>query len=786
MGLMQYGEFTRDGEYKILTYRLPRPWRNYLGNEEYGVVLSHTGGGYSVSEPPGRVRVTRYDRDDRPGRYLYVRDNDLNTFWSAGYEPVRAELQDYFCLHGMGYTIISGEKNGVLVRMRIFVPLEGPVEVWTVEVQNRSGAFRDVSLFPYVEWYLAGNLHPADLPIWYLQAGYNAAEGGIVAHLDDPGQCPQHYTGFMAGSREPDGYDCSRRMFLGPDLDLASPWVVRQGTCRYSSANMEDAIGCLCYRLRLQPDAMERIDVVVGVSNSAEERRQLRARLFAPGAVDHEFERVKAFWKDFGSRVSFATPDADVNAVCNQWLKYQIAQCGLWVRGGDKGFRDVMQDAMGILPFAPDLARKRFLDALQYQYANGFALRQWSINGGSHDTRPYQDSPVWIAFTLTKYVRETGDLAILEEPVAFLGSRETGTVREHVNRAMDYLYTERGTHGLCLIRGGDWNDALNGVGRAGRGESVWLTMALAYALTELASLFDYAGDREQAVECRERAASLRAGINDSAWDGDWYLRAYSDDGKPVGSHRNAKGRIYLNAQSWAVICGAASAGRALTCMRAADKWLSTPFGPIMLAPAYDGYEDGVGRISVLRPGEFENGGIYVHAAVFKMLADCMLGRGNEAYKTLMAVSPFNPENPPSHSTCEPYVYPNCYFGPESGQDYGVARYSWLTATADWLFYVLTEWMIGVRPDYDGLVIAPCLPSVWHEVHLRRRFRGATYDVTILNPDGVETGIKSLSLDGDHLIARTGTEGSGGRFPAEMRLPVLADGRRHQVVVIMGS
>lgn len=778
---MSFGRFSQDDrEYVITARRTPRPWLNYLSNDQYCVIVSQTGAGFSFYRAAHAFRVT-YHVDDGytprwpvSGRFLYARDRESGRCWTVNPQPAETGVTRFSCRQGLGYAVWAAKAAGIEGRLRIFVPPDDPVELWTARLVNRGAKPRRLSLFPYVEWHLSN--YPATFTDPYVYAAAAHYPDLEVLHCRNTN--PENlirYGAFAAADRPLAGFDTSRQAFLGAYGTPLYPAAVRAGRCTGSVADAEKMAGALQVDLELPAGGEAEVNFMLGV---AWERAEIEGRLekymarrpeeraaAAAAKFEAEFARLRAHWDEKLAAVGGRTPEPRFDRYFNVWSRAHVTNTARWTRGLDRGYRDVLQDLRGYLPLSPGWVRRYLVATLRHQYASGEAMRQWSEIGGPHDLRNYKDSPSWIPETLAGYVKETGDAAILEERVPWFDGGE-GTVYEHARRAVETLYADRGAHRLCRMGHGDWNDSLNEIGRKGRGESVWLTCALVAAMQVLRGLADFAGDGAYAAELARRVAEVQQAINDQAWDGDWYVYAFNDDGQPVGSAANAEGRIHLNVQTWAIATGTATGERLARLLKVIDEVMDTEVGPVLIHPAYTRYDPGVGRITGMCPGAFENGSVYCHGATFKIWADAVAGRGDRAVETYLKVLPTNPANPPERSTVEPYGVTNFYLGP-ANPNFGRALYSYMTAVPGWFLRLGAEHILGVRPGYRGLEIDPCVPRAWKRFQAWRRIRGAEYQISFRNPKGVTKGVAELRLDGARLQGREVPYFSAGRHKVEV-------------------
>jgi cellobiose phosphorylase len=778
---MEYGRFTRDGDaYVIRRFDTPRPWMNVLWNEDYGVYISQNGFGYSFYRDSTNVKVTYIDipgyvpTHPQTGKFVYLRDLDTGAAWPNAPMHSGKGYSGFRCEHAQGHTRISAARRGIHTDFLIFVPREDPVEVWEVTLRNRGRRRRRIKVFPYQRWLLTAPSGPTDT-LTYTRASYNDRAGAIVARMTNP-TSPFMYDAFMTADFEPEDWDCRYDAFVGTYGSLEQPEAVRAGAATCSPASGERMVGVLSHTFELPPGEAVTFRLLTGVSESPNGTSRcvqavpdLKQNYLSDDGCVAALDAVGAFWRTTRETLTCKTPDLTVNRMANSWVKWQNRQTTRHARGAYRGFRDILQDTMGLTPLEPETTRRWLLETLRHQYANGLCVRGWNPVSDQIDTRLHRDSPCWIPLTLSAYLRETGDFDLLDEAVPYL-DKGRDTVFEHAFAGMRRLHDERAANGLCLIGEGDWNDSLDEVAPKGKGQSVWLTIAAAYGMDTLAEIAGHAG-RDDA-DLRAWAEELRTAVHTHGWDGRWYLYAITDDGEPVGSHRSAEGRIHLNVQTWAIFSGVAAGERLDSILEVIDHTLDTELGPVLIHPAYTRYTPGIGKVSGKDPGHAENGPIYSHGVAFKMLADLHLGRGDKAFESYLQACPAAPNKDPDRFLGEPFAAGRYLVGPADPARFGASPYSGNTAWPAWTFFLLYERMLGIRPWYDGLRIDPCIPSAWRSYEVARPFRGATYRIRVKNPDGVQRGVRSLRLDGREI------EGD--------LLPILEDGGEHRVTVTLGA
>lgn len=759
--IMQVYTFTPDGrELVIHTPNLRRPWFNYLSGDAYGLRFSQTGGGFSVYPILEGRRITRYGDDDRPGRYVYVRDNATGDYWSINRQPVNRDLDRYQCRHGLGYSVIESACSGISHSLHVFVARNEPAEIWTIRIENTGHRTRYLSIFPFVEWFLGQNAAIWDAPSWYTRAAYEPDRRMISASFYNPGAGGERHDAFMRALFDVDGYCCSKRAFCGFTGSLQAPGMLSATPFAYSPAHGEETIGCLKRDLELTPGAYFEGRILLGCLTSATTERQNRFAGTDLQAVDCDqaFEDVNRFWSDLVHRHAISTPDPAFNRWINIWLKYQEYQCFRWAGLGEPnaplmGYRDVLQHVLGMCLFAPEMARDRLVEALRHQYRNGRAVRQWSRQG-NHDRRDYRDSPVWIVFALCAYLKETHDLGFLDLAVPYLDNAGEDSVLGHTLNALQALYNDRGEHGLSHLGEGDWYDPLNKAGIRGRGESVWLSMALVAALREITALFRYLKNERDADRYDGWRREVSDCINAHGWDGDWYLYGYDDDGNKIGSHGCVEGRIFANPQTWAIIAGVADPARAAACRTALEKHLKTKFGYAVVRPRFGLASSHYGNVGILQA----KSRAYSHVGAFKMVADCLGGHGDDAFETFRLMDPTHPAHPPSCTQADPHIIPNGYAGVNADENHGVVLHSGSSGTFPWILKAAIEYMLGARADYDGLLIRPCLPRAWPRASVRRLFRGVVHDIVIdQSGDQVAVTVNGEALHGDLIRTNPATQ-----------------------------
>ncbi len=797
----RYGYFSKDGlEYVIRNPNTPRPWINYLTNEEYCCIISQCAGGYSFYKDSRSFRTTRWKpknyHEDRPGKYIYLRDNKTKRYWSATYQPVRRKPSSYTARHGLGYTIIRSKYDGIECEITYFVPTRETCEVWLVKLKNTTSHDRDLTVIPYVEW-LMGDYHEElryrNIMNLYNRFWFDKKSEAIFARKTAMWEAlniqPFRSLAFFASSLPV--RDCATRKdsFLGRYNTEQRPISVTNDHFVSSEfCSGEDGIGALKHRIILKARQMKEFTVVLGETERRNETKQLIQKYRNLKNAKVELENVRRTWRRrIVENIILETPDKDFDTMMNIWVKYQMYICNLWSRSpsyyhegsGGRGYRDSCQDAEGLTAIDPLHTREKIRTLAGLIRRDGSCAPGWSSAKGPAGHMPNKDHPTWLVSTVSAYVKETGDKKILFERFPYIKDgwikKATkkdihwtkgvvrdgdGTLLEHLERNLNFTFTDTGKRGLPLIGHADWNDGIDAAGKRLRGESVWLAMALVRSYKLLAELADFVGYGHKAKFFRNRAKIMTRRINEHCWDGNWYLRGFTDFDTVYGSAKNKEGKIFVNTQSWAVLSGVADEKRRKRLFESVDRYLNGPHGTPLFHPAYSVYNPKLGRITMFSEGTKENAAVFCHAATFKIVSDCMAGRGNKAYESLKKIMPNHQKDIELYKT-EPYVYAEYLIGPQHPYRYGEGAFTWITGTAAWTFLAVTEHLLGAHREFTGLRIDPCIPSHWKRCSIIRPYRGEVYKIIIRNPKGVQSGVEKIKVDGveqKHNIVRPRKDG----------------------------
>lgn len=799
---MQYGHFDNEKrEYVIDRVDLPVSWTNYLGVKDLCVVVNHTAGGYMFYQSPEYHRVTRFRGNavpmDRPGHYVYLRDAKDGDYWSISWQPVGKPLDQakYTCRHGMSYTTYECDYKGIKASQTLMVPMDDAVELWDVRLKNTTDKERRISVFSYCEFsfhhimidnqnfqmslYCAGSSYDENIieyDLFYEEFGY------------------QYFTSNVT----PDGFECLRDSFLGAYRTEDNPIAVEHGTCSGSHELGNNHCGSLQKDLVLAPGEEVRLIFMLGEGNR-EAGKKIREKYSDMANVDAAYAQLKDYWENKFAQLQIKTPNEGMNTLINTWNLYQaevnimFSRFASFIEVGGRtglGYRDTAQDAMTIPHSNPEKCRLRIVELLRGLTTKGYGLHLFSPEWFDPDAKkekkkPFKsptviptvnakdivhgledacsDDALWLVPSIIEYIKETGETGFADETVTYADGGE-GTVYEHMKRILDFSAEQVGATGICKGLRADWNDCLN----LGGGESAMVSFLHYWAISHFLQLAEYLGrteDVEKYQAMRERVGNV---CNRELWDKEWFIRGITKNGKKIGTSEDAEGKVHLESNAWAVLSGAADVEKGKRAMDSVDKYLFTPYGILLNAPSYTVPDDDIGFVTRVYPGLKENGSIFSHPNPWAWAAECVLGRGDRAMKFYNALCPYYQNNMIEIRQSEPYSY--CQF--VVGRDhtaFGRARHPFMTGSGGWAYFSATRYMLGIRPDFEHLTIDPCIPADWKEFSAVRRWRGAEYDIHVENPDGVMKGVQELYLDGEKVE----------------RIPVMAQGSRHDVRVVMG-
>ena len=788
---MKYGHFDdKAREYVIDNPRTPWPWINYLGNKDFFSLISNTAGGYSFYKDAKFRRLTRYRYNGVPmdagGRYFYIKDGD--TVWNPGWKPTKTELDSYECRHGMNYTRIKGEKNGLRAELLFFVPLDTHAEIAKLTLTNTTDKPKTFKLFSFIEWCLWNAATDMENFQRNFSTGEVEIEGSTIYHKTEYKERRNHYA-FYHVNAPIDGFDTDRESFLGLYNGFDEPQVVIEGKPRNSEAHGWSPIASHYMEITLQPGESRDLVFMLGYVENEQDKKweskgvinkekahDMIARFDTAEKVDRAFGELRAYWDNLLERFTLNSGDERLDRMVNIWNQYQCMITFCFSRsasffesgiGRGMGFRDSNQDLVGFVHQIPERARERIIDIASTQFPDGGCYHQYQplTKRGNNDIGGgFNDDPMWLIFGTIAYIKETGDMSILDEPVPFDNVKGSEvSLMEHLKVSFDHVVNNLGPHGLPLIGRADWNDCLNlncfsmdpnesfqtteNKTEGSKAESLMIAGQFVIYGEEYVKLCRKLGLDAEADRAQKHVDDMVEAVKNHGWDGEWFLRAYDFYGNKVGSHENKEGKIFIESQGWCTMAGIGlESGLVEKSLDSVKKYLDCEHGIVLNNPAFTEYVMEYGEISTYPAGYKENAGIFAHNNPWVIIGETVLGRGDEAWEYYRKICPAYLEEKSDLHKVEPYVYCQMTAGKDAYKP-GEAKNSWLTGTAAWNWYAITQFILGIKPDYDGLVIDPCVPKGWKHYEIRRKFRDAEYDIVIDNPDGVSRGVKSLLLNG---------------------------------------
>lgn len=790
------GGFNTRGEYEIrLTGEQlpPAPWTNVIANPAGGFIVSESGCGPTWAVNSSFFRLTPWENDpvsDSPGECIYMRDDDSGDIWTATPAPIRHETL-YTTRHGAGYSVFEHDHDGIATSLRAGMAQTDPVKIQVLSITNTGTRSRRITITNYVEWLLGadrersqGHIRIEMLPAQSTMLASNTFEADYANQV-----------AFSATSEPLSEFTADRRSFVGRNGSLSSPEGLGSRGLDRNAESVADPCAALQSRIDLVPGETREIVILLGAGNGREGALEIAHRYGSLSNAKAGLDRSSAAWRDRLDTIQVTTPEPTFDVMVNQWSLYQALSCRMWGRialyqsSGAYGFRDQLQDSMAFVYAEPALARRHIIEAASRQFEEGDVQHWWHPDSGRGVRTRFSDDLVWLSFVVNHYIRVAGDPAILDEKSSYVKSRllepgedelyEVPGISERVESVYDHcvLALRRactaGMHGLPLIGGGDWNDGMNRVGIEGKGESVWLAWFLCNTLREFAGHSRARGDGAVADELIALADAYSEAVEATSWDGAWYRRAYYDDGAPLGSSANVECRIDAIAQSWSVISGAGDSARAAQAMQSFDEHLVREDARLLmlLTPAFDRDAHDPGYIQGYLPGVRENGAQYTHAALWSVLATAMLGKGDRAFELYQMINPVTHALTPeavSVYKVEPYVVAADVYTADG--HLGRGGWTWYTGSASWLYRVGLEAILGFTKRGETLVIDPCIPSGWGEFAIEYRYGSTTYSISVRNPDAVQRGVVSMTVDG---------------VIVDGPIDLLGDGRRRDVVVTLG-
>lgn len=790
--IMQYGYFDdARREYVITNPRTPWPWINYLGNEDFFGLISNTAGGYAFYKDAKFRRITRYRYNNVPmdsgGRYFYIREG--NSVWSPGWKPCKTELDRYECRHGMGYTTITGAKNGVEAELLFFVPLQTHGEVQKLTLRNLSSEVKKLQLFSFVEWCLWNAATDMENFQRNFSTGEVEVEGSVIYHKTEYRERRDHYA-FYSVNQPIQGFDTDRESFFGLYNGFDEPEAVLEGKSRNSVAHGWSPIASHSLELVLEPGESKELVFLLGyVENEQHEKwkskgiinkqkaKEMISRFHSVEKVNDAFVALKAYWDQLLGTFRVKTPEEKLDRMVNIWNQYQCMITFCFSRsasyfesgiGRGMGFRDSNQDLIGFVHQIPERARQRIIDIASTQFPDGSCYHQYqplTKKGNNEIGGGFNDDPLWLILGTTAYIKETGDFGILDAAVPF--DNEAGSevpLFDHLTVSFDHVIYNRGPHGLPLIGRADWNDCLNlncfsndpnesfqtteNRSEGSKAESLMIAGLFVVCGRDYAELCRKLGKEEEAARVLGHVDGMIEAVKQHGWDGDWFLRAYDFFGNKIGSKENSEGKIFIESNGWCSMAGIGlEEGMTEKALNSVKKHLDCEQGIVLNNPAYSMYYIDYGEISSYPPGYKENAGVFCHNNPWIIIGETLLGRGDRAWDYFRKIAPSYTEEKSELHKVEPYVYAQMIAGKDAFRP-GEAKNSWLTGTAAWNFYAVSQYILGIRPTYEGLIIDPCIPPQWDGFQVTRIFRGATYHITVKNPHKRMKGVEVMKLNGE--------------------------------------
>lgn len=796
---MKYGYFDNENrEYVIERVDVPVSWTNYIGVKDMCAVVNHTAGGYLFYKSPEYHRITRFRPNgvplDRPGHYVYVRDDDTGEFWTLSWQPAGKPLDKakYTCRHGLSYSKYECEYNGIVGEQKLFIPIDDPVELWDVKLKNISGKKRNLSVFSYLEF----SFHHIDMDNKNFQmslyaAGSSYNDGIIQLDLFYEEDGFQYFT----SSETPDGFDCLRDTFVGVYNTESNPDAVVRGSCSGSSELGGNHCGALHKKITLEAGEDFRLIFMLG-EGGYENGRAMREKYKDYKTTDKAFAKLADFWDKKLSKLTVNTPSEAMNTMLNIWTLYQseinvmFSRFASFIEVGGRtglGYRDTAQDAMTVPHSNPEKCRSRLIELLRGLTSSGYGLHlfqpEWfdpegtkqSFNSPTVVPVPDKsqmihglsdvcaDDALWLVSSAVEFIKETGEFGFADEIVTYADEGK-GTVYEHLTKILDFSTEQVGQNGICKGLRADWNDCLN----LGGGESAMVSFLHYWALKNFVQLAERLGRKADAGKYNNIAEKVRQTCENVLWDDGWYIRGITASGKKIGTHSDEVGRVHMESNTWAVLSGAVSPERGRAAMDAVDEYLYTPWGLMLNAPSYSKPDSEIGFVTRVYKGVKENGAIFSHPNPWAWCAEAILGRGDRAMKFYNALCPYNQNDRIEIRQSEPYSYCQFIMGKDHTA-FGRARHPFMTGSGGWSYFAATRYILGIQPNFDKLVIDPCIPSDWKSFEAVRVWRGATYKIKAENKNGVQKGVKELYVNGEK---------------ADF-IPVMREGEVCSVLVIMG-
>ena len=780
---MKYGHFDNEKkEYVIDNVALPTSWTNYLGVKNTCVVINHTAGGYMFYKSPEYHRVTRFRGNavpmDRPGHYVYIRDNDNGDYFSISWQPVGKPLDkaEYKCRHGLSYSIYECLYDKIKASQKMSVPIDDDVELWDVVIKNTDDKPRNLSVFSFCEFSFHHIMIDNQNFQMSLYCAGSSYDKGIIEYDLFYEEFGYQY---FASNFEPDGFDCLRDKFIGLYHTEDNPVAVINGQCSGSFEKGNNHCGSLQKNIVLQPGEEVRLIFMLGEGNR-EQGEKIKKKYSDLANVDKAYKQLEEYWEEKLSRLQIKTPNEGMNTMINIWNLYQsevnimFSRFASFIEVGGRtglGYRDTAQDAMTIPHSNPDKCKERIVQLLNGLVSKGYGLHLFSpewFEEKKDKKKPFKsptvipginkkdiihgiedacsDDALWLVPSIVEYIKETGEIEFADMEINY-ADKGRDTVYDHMKSILDFSARKVGKTGVCKGLRADWNDCLN----LGGGESAMVSFLHYWAINNFIELAKYLGRQDDVQKYTEMAAKVKKVCDEQLWDGDWYIRGITKNLKKIGTKEDKEGKVHLESNAWAVLSGASDYEKGIKAMDSVHDYLATPYGIMLNAPSYTVPDDDIGFVTRVYPGLKENGSIFSHPNPWAWAAECVLGRGDRAMEYYNSLCPYLQNDMIEIRESEPYSY--CQF--VVGKDhtaFGRARHPFMTGSGGWSYFSATRYMLGIRPDFETLNINPCIPSDWKKFSVTRKWRGATYNIKVLNPDSVMKGVKTIKLNGEEVDA----------------------------------
>jgi len=763
----KYGYFSKDyKEYVITNPFTPRPWVNVISNGRYGIVISQLGGGFSWLDHSEFNRLNRWHQDliqDNWGKYFYFKLKD-GEFFSPTFLPAKTKLDEFEVIYGQGYAIFKSKYKSLQVELKVFVPFDDSIEIWDFNVKNLSNQKVEFDVYTYFEFCLGSSAdHHREFHKAFLETKFYSEFNSLTArkrlweipiknrghwNIDYP------YIGFIASSEKVIEFEGDKEKFIGLYGSIEKPEAFFSGRLSNTQGKWYDSIGTIKIKIEINPSESKRFNFILGLKSTLDEIKESQSYYSNTTNVDNAFKRVISEWDKILGTLEVQTPDDSINLLVNRWLRYQAISGRLWARtayyqqSGAYGFRDQLQDSLVFLPIDPERTKQQIKLHAEHQFKDGQVLHWWHPISETGLPTDMTDDLLWLPFLIIQYTKETNDYSILKESVSYYDDQSIkDSLLNHSIKAIEIVLSRFSERGLPLIGAGDWNDGLSAVGLEWKGESVWLAEFLYLILKEFSSILSEIGLNDKSKYYDQRANDLRESFNRHCWDGNWFYRATKDNGEKIGSNENEEGKIYLNAQTWAVISGITNLERENLALQSVEEILIKKNGPLLLYPAYSKPDMMIGYLTRYAPGRRENGGVYTHAATWSIWAYSIKKKKNLVYQIYKKLSPVLNGINPDEYVAEPYVTPGNIEGPDSPL-YGMGGWTWYTGSAAWFQKVIVDYLIGVRASKEGLIIDPCFPDEWEKVKVKRFFRGKIYEIEFDNPNKSYSRVESIIANGE--------------------------------------